>query len=92
MNARSLKTAKSSGDDASFQSIPESAAAPELDLRLEAPAAENRPLPVAHSPETISWMIAEAAYYKAERRDFAPGHETDDWLIAEKEILAVLRS
>lgn len=31
-------------------------------------------------------MIAEAAYYCAERRGFAPGHELEDWLRAEAEI------
>jgi len=30
--------------------------------------------------------IAEAAYFHAERRGFAPGHELEDWLAAEKEI------
>ena len=30
--------------------------------------------------------IAEAAYYRAERRDFAPGHELEDWLAAEAQI------
>jgi len=29
--------------------------------------------------------IAEAAYYKAEKRGFAPGKEDDDWLEAEGE-------
>jgi hypothetical protein len=31
-------------------------------------------------------MIAEAAYYIAERRGFEPGHELEDWLCAEREI------
>ncbi|MCL6555274.1 MAG: DUF2934 domain-containing protein [Burkholderiales bacterium] len=31
-------------------------------------------------------MIREAAYYLAERRGFAPGHELDDWLAAEAAI------
>jgi hypothetical protein len=31
-------------------------------------------------------MIATAAYYCAERRHFAPGHELEDWLAAEREI------
>ena len=31
-------------------------------------------------------MIAEAAYYRSERRSFAPGGEFDDWLEAEREI------
>ena len=30
--------------------------------------------------------IAEAAYYRSERRGFAPGGEENDWLEAEKEV------
>jgi len=29
--------------------------------------------------------IAELAFYKAESRDFEPGHEFDDWIEAERE-------
>lgn len=36
-------------------------------------------------------MIANTAYLKAEARGFAPGHETDDWLQAEKEVDALIR-
>jgi hypothetical protein len=31
-------------------------------------------------------LIAEAAYYRAQRRGFTPGHELDDWLQAEAEL------
>ena len=31
--------------------------------------------------------IAEAAYFRAERRGFAPGHEHDDWLDAETSVI-----
>jgi len=31
-------------------------------------------------------MIREAAYFRAERRGFASGHEADDWAAAEREI------
>lgn len=31
-------------------------------------------------------MIAEAAYYRAERRGFATGGEMEDWVRAETEI------
>jgi DUF2934 family protein len=31
-------------------------------------------------------LISEAAYFRAERRQFAPGHELEDWLAAEIEI------
>jgi hypothetical protein len=30
--------------------------------------------------------IAEAAYWRAERRGFQAGHELDDWLAAERQI------
>lgn len=34
-------------------------------------------------------LIAESAYYRAERRGFAPGHELEDWLQAEAELLGL---
>jgi len=36
-------------------------------------------------------VIAESAYLRAERRGFAPGHETEDWLAAEAEVDALLK-
>lgn len=33
-------------------------------------------------------MIAECAYYKAEKRGFEPGNDLDDWNEAEEEINA----
>lgn len=38
------------------------------------------------APEERKRMIAEAAYYRAERRGFATGGELDDWIEAETEI------
>ena len=35
-------------------------------------------------------MIETAAYYRAERRGFRCGHETDDWLSAEAEVDAMI--
>jgi hypothetical protein len=37
-----------------------------------------------------SRMVETAAYYRAERRGFIAGHETDDWLAAEAEIDALI--
>jgi hypothetical protein len=31
-------------------------------------------------------MVRTAAYFRAERRGFAPGHEWEDWLAAEAEV------
>ena len=35
-------------------------------------------------------MVATTAYYIAERRGFAPGHELEDWLAAEAAVAAAL--
>jgi len=40
------------------------------------------------SPEQRQRLIEAAAYFRAERRGFAPGYELDDWLMAEAEINA----
>jgi DUF2934 family protein len=37
------------------------------------------------SPSDRYRMISVFAYYKAEKRGFAPGHMWDDWLAAERE-------
>ena len=48
---------------------------------------ERKPSQVhATDPLRRRAMIAEAAYYRAERRGFAPGHELEDWLQAEAEL------
>ena len=46
-------------------------------LRFVQPRARAKPRAV---------RIAELAYFKAEKRGFAPGHEEEDWLAAEAEV------
>ncbi len=41
---------------------------------------------VPHVFEDRRALIAKAAYFNAERRGFAPGHELEDWLAAENEV------
>ncbi|MGA2400002.1 MAG: DUF2934 domain-containing protein [Steroidobacteraceae bacterium] len=44
-------------------------------------------LPVKRvSAEERRRMIAQAAYFRAERRNFAPGRELEDWVAAEAEV------
>ena len=43
------------------------------------------------SAAQIEAWIAEAAYYRAQRRGFEAGRETEDWLAAEAEVLARVR-
>jgi hypothetical protein len=37
-------------------------------------------------PDHRRALIAQVAYYRAERRGFEPGHEAEDWLNAEAEV------
>ena len=37
--------------------------------------------------DEVERMIAEAAYYISAQRGFEPGHELDDWLAAEAQVL-----
>ncbi|MDD5033149.1 MAG: DUF2934 domain-containing protein [Methylococcaceae bacterium] len=41
--------------------------------------------------DEIDRMIAEAAYYIAEKRNFEPGHEEDDWVSAREEVMSLLQ-
>jgi hypothetical protein len=37
-------------------------------------------------PQVRHDLISQAAYFRAQRRAFAPGHELDDWLAAQQEV------
>jgi len=54
--------------------------------RTPSSAATRRPGPNHWTAERRHELIAIAAYYLAERRGFAPGHEEEDWLAAEAEL------
>ncbi len=43
-------------------------------------------------PDQRRALVAEAAYFRAEKRNFAPGFEEEDWLAAEAEITHLLSS
>jgi hypothetical protein len=58
-------------------------------------ASDSTPAPAAAIVLSLSTvdrelMIRTAAYYRAERRNFASGHALEDWLAAESEIDAAL--
>ena len=57
------------------------------DATLKRPAPRKRS--TAHHPpsqDLINQMVEEAAYYLAEKRNFAPGFEEQDWLAAKAQI------
>jgi len=39
------------------------------------------------SSEDTRRLIAEAAYFRAKERGFEPGHELEDWIEAESEVM-----
>lgn len=51
-------------------------------------ATHDRPRPAAIplELEPRHAIIAQAAYFRAKRRGFAPGHELEDWLAAQTEV------
>jgi hypothetical protein len=54
------------------------------DVKITGSKLQQREIP--SFSESREARIAEAAYWRAERRGFAPGSELEDWLNAEKEI------
>jgi len=54
------------------------------------PLAGNAPSDSAVSDEVRRAMISDAAYLRAEQRGFVSGYELEDWLLAEREIDALL--
>jgi hypothetical protein len=66
--------------------LPKSAKPPNFDpLRFSPPARSETALPETSAEERHA-LIAQAAYLRAERRGFAPGHDLEDWLAAEVEV------
>lgn len=61
------------------------AGAPKETLHLKSKNAAS-----ALSTDDVNGMIATAAYFCAEQRRFEPGHELEDWLMAERQIKAAL--
>ena len=39
------------------------------------------------SPDEVRKLVSEAAYYRAKQRGFSPGHEVEDWVQAEAEVM-----
>jgi len=59
-------------------------ATPQEPTEVTATRLERREIP--SFSETREARIAEAAYWRAERRGFVAGQELDDWLAAEREV------
>jgi hypothetical protein len=76
---------KEENDRARAEALRErSATAQSSDAQITGGSLERREIP--SFSDSREQRIAEAAYWRAERRGFEPGHELDDWLQAEREI------
>ena len=53
-------------------------------------APERNDVATSLTPAERLRMVELAAFFRAERRGFAPGHEFEDWLAAEAEIAALV--
>ena len=62
------------------------------DTRRQPRKAESAPPSSGSEGCPREQMIAEAAYFHAERRGFAPANEMSDWLQAEVDIEALVRN
>lgn len=66
-------------------------AAPSSPVRQTRPEISGSSEPMSVSPEERYHMIAEAAYFHAEKRGFVEGDTARDWLEAEAEIDRILQ-
>ncbi len=70
--------------------IPERKRARSRTSSATSPPPANAQSNVAVSDELRRAMISEAAYLRAEQRGFTSGYELEDWLVAEREVDALL--
>jgi hypothetical protein len=76
---------KKTAPPAAQQSVPKHPRA-ETSTGTEVTAAHLERREIPSFSESREARIAEAAYWRAERRGFVAGQELDDWLAAEKEV------
>jgi len=87
-------TKKAAAKKAPARKTAPKAAVPEAAPSIAEPLPE-RPVTLKSAaevtPEERYRMVQEAAYYRAERRNFTPGHAAEDWAAAEAEVDEMLR-
>ena len=97
-----MRSSKTVGDAAAGESPKKkpqraapSASAKKPYARAASPRAPRKTIasaPQRPDQSVIDGMVAEAAYYLAEKRAFAPGFEEQDWQAAREQIEAQLRA
>lgn len=87
--AVATKASSTPAETNSAKSVSKPAAAT---AKVKQAAASQASVPALPDQEIIDKMIAEAAYYLAEQRDFAPGFEEQDWQTAREQVMAQLQA
>jgi hypothetical protein len=54
--------------------------------KIDIPLQPEAPACAAVDPQTRHELIAQDAYFRAQHRGFAPGHEDENWCAAEMEV------
>ena len=85
---RTNKTTAASKTTLPSQSV---ARAPVAATRAKKGGSAAQPDPALNSEER-NRLVAQAAYFRAEKRGFAPGYELQDWVEAEAEVLRLIGS
>jgi len=93
-NSRAPQTGAQSGEggrgasgDGAARAGRDGSAAPTRSFSTDPSPFSRRPT-LARDSSAYRELVALAAYYRAERRGFAPGGEVEDWLEAEREVAA----
>lgn len=84
--AKTPRTAKTQPTATNITAMPES----KVTSTPEVKAVEVKKY-VLPTPINVDDEIRRRAYELSEARGFIPGHENDDWLVAEREVLARYR-
>ena len=79
-----MPTQSRTGSSRTKKTAPPAAGQPAKGPQVTAANLERHEIP--SFSESREARIAEAAYWRAERRGFAAGQELEDWLAAEKEV------
>jgi len=83
------QTSPSKGSPSTIAAEPAAAETRKTEMKTPAPRKARKPEIVKSKlvPINLENEIRRLAYLLSERRGFEPGHETDDWVRAEREIL-----
>ena len=85
------KTPRKAAPKTEGKAAPRKTAAEERSVALDtSPTALETGARTGHSADEMRRLIEEAAYYRAKQRGFEPGHELEDWIQAESEVVARL--